>query len=257
MMGSRNVWWGNTPWLKIDPHPRWVSGGTNPPLTYKSSVACTLIFTNGNSPAKVSASGEFNMVRPNVIWKGGITAPVTVDTNYIFPAIHLGNLASHTGMTFNNIKLDDWGNFGAYSFVQLVDTNSVQNCQTSGQSIHISSNKKDGNDLVSYLQWLNTDYYVDPPGAACHNGDFKVSDSGSYQAFLMFQPSGGIAVPLKLIKWNWSGVATSDTNGNWTLISSNAVVTANNQYTTTFPIWTNVVGPWPANSSILTNNIRN
>lgn len=95
-------------------------------------------------------------------------------------------------------------------------------------------------------------FHTDNPGTICYNGDYKVTDSGSYQMFLMFQPSGGIRVPLKLAEWNWSGTGNADTNGVWTLGSTNAPPPSGGD-TTIFPVWTNVVN-WPTGYNIVTNN---
>jgi hypothetical protein len=83
--------------------------------------------------------------------------------------------------------------------------------------------------------------YFDNPGLPISNGNNHETDPGSFQTFLMYNPntSGAISVPLKLIAWDWSGVA--DASGGWNLSVSSKHITINDQDTTTFPIWTNII----------------
>ena len=207
----------------------WTSGSyTNPP-PYTATVTCDLIFANGNPKQPFNVSGLFTMFKPNVTWVGTIITPVvTVDMNFTgssqFPPgpysiedwLHFGgyynmfNQVIH-GITFTYTGID-YGAFpGSFAINQLIVSSTVVNCQTNGQSIHQSMSGKDGSLIKPY----------DEPGTACHVGEYQVSDSSSYQTFIMFQPSGGtggIAVPLKIIAWNWSGVA--DRNNTWYLAST-------------------------------------
>jgi hypothetical protein len=90
------------------------------------------------------------------------------------------------------------------------------------------------------LLWDQNTYY-DNPGVVISNGNNHEADSGTFRKFLMFNPntSSSISVPLKLISWNWSGVA--DASGSWHLTSPEKNITVNNQDTTTFPTWSNVL----------------
>ena len=249
----------------------WVSGNTNPAL-YQASVSCTLIFTNGNPPAKVNGSGLFTMFRPYVDWIAEITAPITVDLDYpyglaAFPPYLYPNIERwlHFGGGSNGvhgIKLPILnGNYGDFGFAptvdQLISSATLQSCQTNGQSLYYTGSGSDTPEKYDNL--LNCWY--DQPAWAAHVDEHRASDESHYQTFLMIQPvksngtPDGIAVPLRRVDWKWSAVADK-TNGVWTLTSSNAAITLNNHDELNFPTWTNVIRNTNDYNIVVTNICR-
>jgi hypothetical protein len=241
----------------------WVSGG-DPYKEYNANLECDLTFTNGNALEHANIAGKFWMTKPNIVWLGIVSGSVAVDTNYNQPGIwlHFGNPSTIPGMTFFFLaSIHNWS-LGTYSEIQLVDLNNITHCQLNGQSIHQSGVGLDGvlGSTNFADSFSHSTIYFDSPGEPCRSGDSQVSDSSSYRTFLMFQPSGsgGISVPLKLIGWNWSGIAEFNTNNNsWTGTGTAPAPSPNGTDTTQFPVWTNVLGPWPNGYNFITNNSCN
>jgi hypothetical protein len=61
-----------------------------------------------------------------------------------------------------------------------------------------------------------------------------------FQTFLMYQPPGGIFVPLSVIEWYWGG-QTVQANGAWGAAQNTAQLVGVAQSPTEFPVWTNNV----------------
>jgi hypothetical protein len=236
----------------------WAGGPTN------VIVQCSAM-ANGKP---VTAQAAFNVLRPEVDWEATITGSIAVDTNYFngidgFTSqiwLHFGNslngaegVVSGIYFTPTNLNLNGFAASDDLFCVQLIDSEDVEHCRTNGFSVH-----RNGNGLDTTYPFEdfgdNLDRKTladDAPATTCQNIEYQVSDSDHFRMFLMFQPVGGIPVPLRLIEWNWSASANINPNYQWTLTSSNVTITANNQDTTSFPTWTtNIV-----NFAFVTNMI--
>jgi len=75
-----------------------------------------------------------------------------------------------------------------------------------------------------------------------------VSASGSYEMFMMFQPSGGCPVPLRAVTWSWSGAFTKS-SGVWSGTSTNSIDPPDYP-TTSFPTWNSSVKDYHWNPSL-------
>jgi hypothetical protein len=207
-----------------------------------ASIGMILHFENGQE-VSIAEQGKFNVTKPQVSWVGTQPGSVAVDDDTYENAgmwLHFGYYSGYGHNPGMKYTLDT-GAFSGTLFnpLQLITSTSLEFCGTDGHTIHESGNGLDG---IGTLAWSTTDsYYYDNPGVPLDSGNNHQSFSGSYQTFLMFDPqiSGSIAVPLKLITWDWSG--TADASGGWHLTSSSKHVTASDQDTTTFPVWTNII----------------
>jgi len=236
----------------------WVDGGTK-------QVQCTVKVAG----QELSASTVFNVIRPSSDWIGTIMNTVAVNTNYAYNLSHpppqvwlhfggslLGEQGWVSGIYFTptNLNLNGYSGSDDFFCVQLLDE-IVEHCRTNGTSTHLGGNGLDTDypyeDFGQDLGRIQVAH--DSPATNCRGEDYHVSDSGQYQTFLMFQPGepSSIPVPLRVIKWSWSGSADADTNHQWSLTTSNATISVNNQDTITFPTWTNNV----MNAAVITNNI--
>ena len=246
----------------------------NPNLLFNNTTSCWFVdgrggavtlgqnleFANGQQ-VEITAKGNITVYKPQATWNGYDTGVIAVDSNYVFPGIslHFGNPNGVPGFTaLLIVSLSDWSR-GTYSAIQLGSSTSYEHCNVNGLSIHGTSAGLDGMITLANAQVIGPykeSPYSDSPGVPSYVGDYQLSDSGAFQTYLMFQPPlPSIAVPLKLIGWNWSGVGTVNASGNWTLNSfSDPPPSPNNQNTTSFPVWSNVIGPWPAGYTIITNN---
>ena len=149
-------------------------------------------------------------------------------------ALHYGYNAP--GMYGMHIAKSTYNNPGAFSEVQLITATSLEFCGVTGYTIHQSGSGLDGTVGLTTCP----DGYYDDPGIGLDNGNTHQTFSGSYITYLMYQHDpGSITVPLKYIAWNWSGVA--DASGGWHLTTSDKHITDNNEDTTVFPAWTNII----------------
>lgn len=78
----------------------------------------------------------------------------------------------------------------------------------------------------------------DSPGNGLSSAYKKVTVSDSFTMFLMFKPtvSDSIWVPLRSVNWSWTGEASKDSQGQWSLDASSKN-TGNSSETSTHPTW--------------------
>jgi hypothetical protein len=66
-----------------------------------------------------------------------------------------------------------------------------------------------------------------------------------FSMYMMFQPTGGIAVPVEEVDWNWGGDAVPNGNGGWRINGSGILgCPANGSIGTVEPQWTRFAGNW-------------
>jgi hypothetical protein len=218
----------------------WVQGSGGSPL----EVQCTAIAKG----VTMTAKAKFNVIRPSVDWNSTFTAQVAVDTNWSYPGkslvtpLHLGNPSGMSGITFvaTNFDLSTYVGGGWEFLAVQIGSSTVVYSQTNGTNI-----VGQGAGLDSELPYDT--FPLGLPGVTSDNPTEElasvnrtVARSDAFSMFLLFQPWGGIAVPLRRIDWSWSGTATNAL-GVWSLVlgSGTETISANNVDTTSFPIWTN------------------
>jgi len=233
----------NYPTTNISTSFYWVDGASN------RVVQCSA--TLGG--ATITGQAIFNVRKPSVDWIGVVHGFVAADANYIYASpgnfLHFGGEQQVSGpvlggivFTATNIK-NSCGE-STFFFTQTGSMLSSQ-CQSPTNSINKSASGIDGvfQEAIFYgLTPSSASTYQDSPGSGIWNSDIKIARTDSFNSYLMFQPPApSVPVPLKKISWGWSGVAIPNASqpGWWTLISSNAVINANNQETSSYPQWTN------------------
>ncbi|HEX3856078.1 MAG TPA: hypothetical protein VHY30_02140 [Verrucomicrobiae bacterium] len=215
-----------------------------------ASIGMNLHFSNGQD-VSIAALGKFDMIKPKVSWVGTQPGTIAVDINFERstsgePWLHFGfwlpDNPPESQDPGTKCTLDAGGLNGTlFSDLQLITSFSSEFCKANGQTTHLSGSGRDDSGLLAAY----TNFYFDDPGAPLPAGYVHVTDTGSFQTFLMFKPAdsssgASIAVPLKFIAWDWSGVA-DDLSSGWSLTSSSKHVTISDQDTTTFPVWSNIV----------------
>ena len=70
----------------------------------------------------------------------------------------------------------------------------------------------------------------------------RVEDSGHFQMWIMFTPTGGHEVPLRSVNWYWNGTAIRISNG-WMLQSNpgDHSVDPGSQPTEEYPLWKSIL----------------
>lgn len=204
----------------------WVDGGSK-------QVSCTA--TSGGFA--FTAETTFNILRPEATWTLTPKGHVAVDTNYYggIPGwyyLHtgVGHTTNDAGMLYSYHATDLKGYSGTYnfSFVQiasfdwkvnldlvLAGTNRASEC-LAGRGLDNGELGLNGHPSADYWyerwffssgdtddtpsDWLMSSYYFD-------------WRRDNFECYLLFQPDGGIPVPIKLATWNWYGRAQKvDTN---------------------------------------------
>jgi hypothetical protein len=85
--------------------------------------------------------------------------------------------------------------------------------------------------------------YYENYNSGGYAGWSQVSESDSFTTWLMYQPSGGVWVPLKSYSWNWSFTSQwSKSHNQWNLWRANPAPTSGDPgytgaVTSTFPQW--------------------
>ena len=235
------------PLTNSTPEYYWVDGGNK-------KISCDIT----SMGQKLQSDGHINVIRPTIDFIGSINGSVELDTNY---AGSSGDVYLHFGASVNN-GVTNWGinctasnpNLQGYDtnssagfwVVQIITSKNLNGIKTDGSS-HTNTPIVNALDNPNYptknLGDGNGTVFSDAPSYNGFPTNYsQISAFTSFRTVLMFLPdeSDFIPVPIKEIDWNWSATI-SFTNGQWTLTSSNAAITANNLDTLVFPAWMNVV----------------
>jgi hypothetical protein len=220
-----------------------------------------VFLTAGVFGQTITGQAKFNVLAPAADFIGSIDNPIAYDTNYFASQnglkwLHFGGLVSN-GITLyginclvTNVNMNGIDSLTSYDFItaQTIFNKTVTLTKTNGSTTTSVQNVLDNRFPTQEMGEGEGEVFSDLPGIAYYPsnlvGAVQFSVSENFRTVFMFRPGGGIYVPTKEIDWNWSGTV-SFTNGDWMLTASNAAITVNNQATTTFPTWTNVVTSFP------------
>jgi hypothetical protein len=154
------------------------------------------------------------------------------------------------GITFSNFISLQPGVTGAVKWIQVdfapsavyLETNSVTHTQIfTGPAPY-------GDTPIPYVTFdPASGFPCDDPKAILPAICNRVEASDHFTMWMMFQPSGGIMVPLRAVDWYWHGIATN-APGGWTLASSPSDHSVNppDYSAEQYPVW---------NSSVQSNHI--
>jgi hypothetical protein len=217
----------------------WVDGSGGSLL----EVQCTAQVKGETMTAKT----KFNVIRPSADWLGFLTGTVNV-TNPLAGSwiLQFGSGSNPRGFTevLTNINLNNYTGSG-WRFVEVQTGNSATTLfGTNGiNTAEVSAGIDNTFDDWFLPFGTNNASYGDSPSQPLPATKISVTRTDSFSTHLMFKPSGGIAVPLRRIDWNWSGTAGTNGANGWVLTSSptNAAITAANIDTLSFPAWTNSI----------------
>jgi hypothetical protein len=202
----------------------WVDGGSAH-VTTTASVTCSPM-CGGLPSASITTA----------------TTSVTVDTNLHRLRFAVG---TNNGITFSNTISGVPTNFASSLVWAQVVTSSTRNVTESNGTVHVlmHTNSLGTNCPPPYLDALPYTAYVgnspvDSPSMALLGPPYVgVAAYDQFEMWMMFQPSGGICVPLRAVNWFWSGSATNS-GGGWTFQSSPTNSVNPTDYpTTVFPSW--------------------
>jgi hypothetical protein len=204
----------------------WVDGGLK-------QVSCTA--TAGGFA--FTAETTFNVLRPDATWILTPKSHVAVDTNYYggIPGwcyLHtgVGHTTNDVGMLYEYHATDLKGYSRTYnfSFVQIASfdwkinldlglpgTNVASKC-LAGRGLDNGELGLNGRPAADYWyeRWFfSSGYADDTPSDWLMSAYYFDWRRDNFECYLLFQPDGGIPVPIKLATWNWYGRAQKvDTN---------------------------------------------
>ena len=226
----------------------WVSGGFSPPLTYQASVTCTLIFTNGNAPVGISASGLFTMFRPSLTLTNSKPLYFTADSAGPFGCVlALGDRSEpKLGRVDYTVIVHTATNFPGYTGItQVGDFNYSYPSSWLGQS-----NALDNTEfyypyiLISGQPGQSSNIGLDDgpsvPGWLGNPPRLQVS----FTDYIRFQPYTGnnsIFVTLGIIFWSIHGEASPTMDDGWPITTDIKTPPDHIQDSSAFPNWTNII----------------
>jgi hypothetical protein len=205
----------------------WVDGGSKPVTCAVQAMGKTL-----------SAQTTFNVVRPTA-HIATITGSVALDNNFpIFSegitilGLHYGN-TNINGISFIGTISIPTGFSGDDQFVQVINSQIREHQFTNG----VWYAKKATNVLDTIYPYTENNLQTsDTPGEGVDPTDEGISSSDNFTMTLMFRPTGGQWVPLRLVNWSWSGIGTLS-GTNWVLTSSNNAANPSDTNSITHPQW--------------------
>jgi alpha-tubulin suppressor-like RCC1 family protein len=205
----------------------WVDGATNRVLQCSARIGGVTI----------SGQAVFNVLRPRATISAATTS-VNVNDSTTYIALIFDTLTTD-GITFSNSIIVPPGFSGSNLWIQvsffkvrqLQDTNLTWHVQTeSGMPPY-------GDAPIPYQTFFDGNP-VDAPGMRLPLGPGYLQGfaGNNFGMWMMFQPSNGIPVPLRIVNWFWSGTATNG-SGGWTLLTGTNSVNPSDSDTETFPTW--------------------
>ena len=237
----------------------WVSGGLGYPQPYSVRLHKQLTFSNGQR-LFVERSGTFNMLRPSARVTA-VTGTATLDFNYkkaqtcsgLF-GLHFGvpsNCGDAAGITFSRTVTVPAPFSGDFQWVQVIRSFTRRYQANDGSDLRFIWS--DGNGLdgsYPYPPYPTPDKTEDSPGISVDDGLLScwfskyVTDADNFDTWLEFKPTGGHWVPLRKVRWSWSGEATltgaNCNQSDWTT-SFQWTENPNDAETEEYPAWIKII----------------
>ena len=213
----------------------WANAGTNSGTNLVScSAACAGITCSTNAIITVvTPAATINPVTTSVVIAGNFLEFGTSADTTSAGIIHYNTLSIPSGFTGSAV----WSQIITSDAWNFTDTNGVVHNQVQAAA------PPWGDIPTPYQENLSgTPNFTpcDNPGVGLFNNNTytTVSVDDHFTMTMLFQPSGGIAVPLQAVDWYWKASATNNA-GVWTIVSGTATNSVNpTPYpTTTFPRW--------------------
>jgi hypothetical protein len=230
----------------------WYNGITNATVTLNVTVAGQTL----------TAKTSFEVRKVDASWNGNIQNSVKLYTDsgnwrlgfgeYHFThdeepsATNIGN----AGITFIMADVNLKGYTGDYTF-WLVQVGSAYKW----------ANLTNGTSIEQFGAGLDTKFYAfdfgptnfgiayDSPFLELSPDYAKAHDECYFTTYLLWKPTPGWLAPVRYITWDWQGTATN--MPPWSLVTTNAHITDNNEPALGLPAWTaNIL----VNPTVATNN---
>jgi hypothetical protein len=217
----------------------WVDGGSK--QVQCSATAAGQTFT---------AQTTFNVLKPLAKVTATIISPITLDYVDGPPTLHFGSAEPGTqpGILFSNsiaIPAEYTGNTN-YTFEWIQKVNYLKERLQTNDASGAWYSLQASNVLDSQYPYPSPDARFsdfctsDSPESDTLDTYTNISFTNNFTMWLMFQPSGGVMVPVRTVNWSWNATgAFNGVTGN--VISSNSVANPDSDAIGNYPIWTDNV----------------
>jgi hypothetical protein len=210
----------------------WVSGGLESPAPYSVTLEKGLTFANGRH-FLLPKEGAIHMWRP----KRKIS-PLTTSVVVYQDILDFGDpVHGNEGITFYNTINIPTGFSGTKKWVQ-VGSSRVRTLEDVNSVVH----RETQNGAAPYgdtpIPYEVTGAIPDdsPHTLTLTSAYVRAEASNSFEMWMMFEPPGGVWVPLRAVSWSWSGSAINGPGG-WALESGSNTVDPPDFETENYPIW--------------------
>jgi hypothetical protein len=193
----------------------------------------------------------FNILQPSANLIAFTNSLVAVDKEYsAIPGqtwLHWGRdyfpfTPTNYGTRFyvTNISLAGYSNACDFLFVQIGTATAKHNL-TNGTSLEKFGVGLDTLYPCATVPGNYPDYFIDDYPGERVDGSAKAWRSNSFEMYLMFRPRffDSVPVPLKKLKWAWSGLAETNGSGGWQLLSGTISLSEVNTPVHVQPSWSN------------------
>ena len=203
----------------------WVDGGDG------REVKCTVTIGEHQCIGKAT----IDVKRPTDVTMTAATGDVDV-----IGGGGMGTLTYHgPGMSFAGACTIPQGFAGTLKWIQIVD--GSRRAYNSADQLWYRADLKGLDTTYPYGAGANV---VDTPQMKMGNPYTKFQANDTFTMWLMFEPDGGIPVPLRKMDWWWSGSAHWDGN-QYVLTVGDHVQNPSSSDTTSYPLWTKNCLPAP------------
>jgi hypothetical protein len=195
-----------------------------------ATLAMNLTLTNGQH-ISLSASGTFDVHRPTTAQAspyqpdGNPTAIIANNPDWnLFSlysplALSLGVTGVTNDMSFQHTITTDSFSAGQAGYVQVITSGDIETSpgltQPSGIALDAALGEFPRGQPAIPANTTTNVWFCDAPLVPLPKSSAYVTEDTSFSTYLMFKPSGGIWVPLRLIQWELHDEADPNSAGGW------------------------------------------
>jgi hypothetical protein len=160
----------------------------------------------------LTATATFNCVAPGASITA-TTSSVNVGLSSLpyfgSNALYFNSNSGTAGISFSQTVTVPGGFSGITEWLQFVESSATRHSSGGAQNRNLP-----GGCLDTTYPYSTSASTRDSPAQQLNSPYDSYTRADTFTMFLMFQPTGGIFVPIRLVNWSWSGAA-SLSGGTW------------------------------------------
>jgi len=209
----------------------------------KAKVDMLFYSNNGNQPVYFSAEGKFNVHRPTTAEGQPYQPDGSPTARILGGSLSLGVTGVTNDMSFKHTITTDSFSAGQAGYVQLITSADIVTDPLPAPPNGIALDAALGEfprGTPNVPANTNTSiWFCDAPSVPLPTNSVAfATEDVSFSTYLMFRPSGGIWVPLRLIRWELNDSATHNADQTWTATGSANIINGGDGDSFIFPHWT-------------------